>query len=110
MNSSVNLKKVSSPFDFNAFNSNNSNNHYHHQNTCNSVQVKCNIKNFKSVIKKEHLKKLNQYKESLDKKIELLKEKLLESNNSNISQGTIKISLSNPLMNYENFRNLHSQP
>lgn len=105
MNSSVNLKKVSSPFDFNAFNSNNSNNHYHHQNTCNSVQVKCNIKNFKSVIKKEHLKKLNQYKESLDKKIELLKEKLLESNNSNISQGTIKISLSNPLMNYENFRN-----
>ena len=56
-------------------------------------------------MKKEHLKKLNQYKESLDKKIELLKEKLLESNNSNISQGTIKISLSNPLMNYEKFRN-----
>ena len=81
MNSSSQLKRIESPFDFNTNNSNNSKT-IRYQNTCNSAQLKnehFNIKKFKSVIKKEHLKKLNQYKESLDKKIAELKEKLLEN-------------------------------
>ena len=107
MNSSSQLKRIESPFDFNTNNSNNSKT-IRYQNTCNSAQLKnehFNIKKFKSVIKKEHLKKLNQYKESLDKKIAELKEKLLENNSSDVSCSnyeSFKVN-DNTKLNYKKF-------
>lgn len=107
MNSSSQLKRIGTPFDFNTNNSNNSKN-IHYQNTCNSAQLKnehFNIKKFKSVIKKEHLKKLNQYKDSLNKKIAELKEKLLENNSSNLSHSnydTFKVN-DNIKLSYNKF-------
>lgn len=48
-----------------------------YQKTSFSVQVNGDhLKNSKKIIKKEHMKQLNEYRESLEKKIELLKEKL----------------------------------
>ena len=51
----------------------------------NTVQLDMdNIRNFKNLIKRENLKKLNKYKEDLDKKIELLKDKLYRKDNNKI--------------------------
>ncbi len=51
----------------------------------NTVQLDMdNFRNFKNLIKRENLKKLNKYKEDLDKKIELLKDKLYRKDNNKI--------------------------
>ncbi len=51
----------------------------------NTVQLDMdNLRNFKNLIKRENLKKLNKYKEDLDKKIELLKDKLYRKDNNKI--------------------------
>jgi hypothetical protein len=42
------------------------------------------LKNFKNLLKRENLKKLNKYREDLDKKIELLKDKLYRKDNNKI--------------------------
>ena len=50
-----------------------------YQKNFNSVQTnkeKYSLQNFKRIIKREHISQLNQYKKSLDEKIELLKTKI----------------------------------
>ncbi len=46
------------------------------------------LKNFKNLLKRENLKKLNKYREDLDKKIELLKGKLYNTQNKTIKEET----------------------
>ncbi len=46
------------------------------------------INNFKNLLKRENVKKLNKYKEELDKKIELLQEKLYNTQNKTIKEET----------------------
>ena len=77
------IKKNETCSEFSSFNSFISNN------TNKTVQLSvADIKNFKNLLKREHLKKLNKYKEKLDKKIELLKGKLYNSQNKKIKEET----------------------
>ena len=81
-NSTINfdfIKKNKTHTDFSSMNSFISNGRN------NTVQLDMdNIRNFKNLIKRENLKKLNKYKEDLDKKIELLKDKLYRKDNNKI--------------------------
>ena len=77
------IKKNKTCSEFSSFNSFISNN------TNKTVQLSvADIKNFKNLLKREHLKKLNKYRENLDKKIELLKGKLYNSQNKTIKEET----------------------
>ena len=73
------IKKNKTHTDFSSMNS------FFSNGRNNTVQLDMdNIRNFKNLIKRENLKKLNKYKEDLDKKIELLKDKLYRKDNNKI--------------------------
>ena len=77
------IKKNKTHTDFSSMNS------FFSNGRNNTVQLDMdNIRNFKNLIKRENLKKLNKYKEDLDKKIELLKEKLYNTQNKTIKEET----------------------